>query len=482
MKRFFIYTFFALLIAGPSWSADNFTTSLWIDSSSSASIEEVIISNRFEKVERNNFFNPFTNSTYWLKITPDSAFSSASRILFSNSYNHYESIYFDYGSGRVKKQNFGTFQKSESNTFLPSFELDAKIKAIFVSIKSDTFLYESFHIESEKTVYKSINKLFFFYVLFLGFLLFISAYILLLYLKSKRIILRSYLLYLLSLICMFLFISNLGSYLIWPDLKFSPSYLEGSFSFFTVWSYLELSIRVTKIGSYVPILKKIARLFLFSSLLVQLVIIVGFHPRYLSLTSNFLPLIALIFLIIFSIISLKNKNKHAGIYLFGIISFICGMSVRIFINWGIIPYSMTTDLFVYAGLFIELLLFTFVVITHIEKNIKEYANTQLELIEKSNRINALENDVAQLSVQNKEYDNLDDEAFGLQLNEKLHTELTAREIEVLRALIEGGTQKEIADKLFISLSTLKTHISRVYSKLDSQNRIEAINKAKNLLK
>nr|WP_274600932.1 response regulator transcription factor [Clostridium yunnanense] len=59
--------------------------------------------------------------------------------------------------------------------------------------------------------------------------------------------------------------------------------------------------------------------------------------------------------------------------------------------------------------------------------------------------------------------------------------LSSREIEVLRALIEGLSNKEIGEKLFISVSTVKTHIINIYSKLGVKNRVEAVNEGVKIL-
>jgi len=50
--------------------------------------------------------------------------------------------------------------------------------------------------------------------------------------------------------------------------------------------------------------------------------------------------------------------------------------------------------------------------------------------------------------------------------------LTAREEEVLLAVASGRTNAEIAAELFISLSTVKTHLASLMAKLDARNRVE----------
>lgn len=58
--------------------------------------------------------------------------------------------------------------------------------------------------------------------------------------------------------------------------------------------------------------------------------------------------------------------------------------------------------------------------------------------------------------------------------------LTEREAEVLHLLATGLSNQEIAEKLVISLSTIKTHITRIYSKLDVTSRTQAIVRAREL--
>ncbi len=58
--------------------------------------------------------------------------------------------------------------------------------------------------------------------------------------------------------------------------------------------------------------------------------------------------------------------------------------------------------------------------------------------------------------------------------------LTEREYEVLCLLHEGLSNKEVANKLFISENTVKTHVSNLFVKLDARRRTQAIKKAKDL--
>ena len=54
--------------------------------------------------------------------------------------------------------------------------------------------------------------------------------------------------------------------------------------------------------------------------------------------------------------------------------------------------------------------------------------------------------------------------------------LTDREKEILQFLSKGFQYKEIADKLFLSVETIRTYVRHIYEKLQVHSRIEALNK------
>ena len=58
--------------------------------------------------------------------------------------------------------------------------------------------------------------------------------------------------------------------------------------------------------------------------------------------------------------------------------------------------------------------------------------------------------------------------------------LSKREMEVLESLSSGNTTAQIANQLFISENTVKTHVRHILEKLDASNRVEAVNKANQL--
>jgi len=64
--------------------------------------------------------------------------------------------------------------------------------------------------------------------------------------------------------------------------------------------------------------------------------------------------------------------------------------------------------------------------------------------------------------------------------EALIEPLTDRELDVLRLMAEGLTYKEIAESLFISLNTVRSHVKAIYGKLHVNNRTQAVELARQL--
>jgi LuxR family maltose regulon positive regulatory protein len=58
--------------------------------------------------------------------------------------------------------------------------------------------------------------------------------------------------------------------------------------------------------------------------------------------------------------------------------------------------------------------------------------------------------------------------------------LSQRDLEVLRLVAQGLSNREIADQLYLALSTVKGHIQIIFDKLDVQRRTEAVARAQEL--
>jgi len=72
------------------------------------------------------------------------------------------------------------------------------------------------------------------------------------------------------------------------------------------------------------------------------------------------------------------------------------------------------------------------------------------------------------------------EKFVLDTSLVAQFELSKRELEILNLLAQGHSNQEIAAKLFVSLSTVKTHIQNLFEKLAVKRRLQAVEKARRL--
>jgi NarL family two-component system response regulator LiaR len=72
------------------------------------------------------------------------------------------------------------------------------------------------------------------------------------------------------------------------------------------------------------------------------------------------------------------------------------------------------------------------------------------------------------------------EQFVINESARAHLGITSREIEVLALMSAGHSNEEIARRLFLSLNTVKSHVSHILSKLEVTRRTQAIEKARSL--
>jgi NarL family two-component system response regulator LiaR len=71
-------------------------------------------------------------------------------------------------------------------------------------------------------------------------------------------------------------------------------------------------------------------------------------------------------------------------------------------------------------------------------------------------------------------------AFVLNQDELTRLRLSTRELEVLQLMADGLSNQQIAERLFVSLNTIKTHTSNLFLKMEVERRTQAIEMAKRL--
>ena len=113
----------------------------------------------------------------------------------------------------------------------------------------------------------------------------------------------------------------------------------------------------------------------------------------------------------------------------------------------------------------SVMLIVVIAVYFVQRNKKLKAEAESQELQ----IEALEKRFMELNISPKVED-----ASIEKLNEKIHTPLTEREFEVLSLSFKGKTNSEIAEEVFLSISTVKFHLRNVYGKLGVNNRKEAL--------
>jgi DNA-binding NarL/FixJ family response regulator len=67
------------------------------------------------------------------------------------------------------------------------------------------------------------------------------------------------------------------------------------------------------------------------------------------------------------------------------------------------------------------------------------------------------------------------------INSYLLSPLSKREFEIVQLLYEGSTNNQMAEKLFLSVNTIKTHLKSIYLKLDAGTRLNLMNRLREMM-
>jgi two-component system, sensor histidine kinase LadS len=173
-------------------------------------------------------------------------------------------------------------------------------------------------------------------------------------------------------------------------------------------------------------------------------------------------------LIIYWISSLLLFTKNTFYAFFAIAySLILVLAIDFFILpiLGLPNLGITTGLMKIASVF-EMLILSYAVVYRMRILQKENTDMHASLYQRTNHIEKLEDELLKLKQGEK--------------NKITNANLNGREVEILTMIANNIPTKEMADKLFISVNTVKYHIKNLYDKLEISSRQEAKIKANNI--
>ena len=427
-----------LIVLIPLSAKAQFKTSFYYDTLQKTTIADVptIAFEPFEtKINRG-----LKNGIYWLKI---------------------QNRLIEISSARIRKVR--GFVNAKEIRQLPdfnmiTFEIEAN-KVLYLKVlceKEGGFPLVS-HLKS--SVLKSAQRQFLSYGLYYGLAIVIVILNLFYFFNFKEITFLYYSFFLTGIIFTILFRDGLVPFL------FKSQWLakdgEVIFHFATVSFGILFASEYLRHQLYFPLLKYYA---LFNSLMS--VIFFGlyvFTDTFIWFALAQLSGILLLSVYWISSLLLFNKNKFSAFFAIAY-SFILLLTIDFFILpiFGLPNLGITTALMKVSSVF-EMLILSYAVVYRMRILHKENIDIQASLFQRTSQIEKLEEELNKLK---------------LGENNKITTaNLRGREVEILKMIANGTPTKEMADKLFISVNTIKYHVKNLYDKLEISSRQEAKIKA-----
>lgn len=243
---------------------------------------------------------------------------------------------------------------------------------------------------------------------------------------------------------------------LWPE---TPLFNNYSNTLFAGAANLFMLLFVRKLllsKVYCPAGDKIALLLQYVTIVFMLVALI--HPhRFVVLTGGLLTLIGFPVFIWLGVRAWMADYKIARYYMLGWVGLALGVTIHICSFFAFIPNEIGS-FGLYIGSILEATFFTISIgvrFKHLKSKEQEFTE-KLEEYRKNRQKNenSEQNEPKELP--------------------KHMAALSKRETEVLSLIAIGLTDKEIAERLFISLTTVKAHARNIYSKLDVKNRTEAV--------
>ncbi len=185
-------------------------------------------------------------------------------------------------------------------------------------------------------------------------------------------------------------------------------------------------------------------------------------------------------------LSLKNRYLPAFFYLIAWSIVFISTIIQLCSNFGFIPHEVwIADITEITASCLAAVFFTIGLGYQINLLTNENENARKQIVEYLREINIIKNPLEQEQgkiVHNTEFafPKMDLKIKQEDVNSYALSPLTERELEVLSLIAAGKSNKEMAEMLFVSVNTIKSHILKTYQKLDVNNRIQAVAKASSL--
>ena len=243
-----------------------------------------------------------------------------------------------------------------------------------------------------------------------------------------------------------------------------------------IWAfYILFNRKILNLKEEIPKLDAIVKVVSWSLLGVS---VLFFALRYMIAYESYRTIVALfgvlsilVAFVINFIIFNKIKSKIAIYYVVGSTIFLVSSSIAFYLTAeGKFDTTLSPVNYMQIGSIIEIFMFSLIIAYKIKIDKEKKEELELLYSQKLNEIDALKSKIAYSLEMNK----ADNGHIQLEdLNNISKNKLTKREFEILKLVSQGFNNQDIAEKLFISLNTVKFHLKNIYDKLDVNNRIQA---------
>lgn len=435
----------------------------------------------------------FSSSSIWCKI------KITNRTDNEDWYLHVPQATLDYlelfvfgSDGRILSERTGEFFPFNSRKLkVPDYLFDVKIKknsevTILLNVKSPDGLRIPIKISSAGPLFHFYSEQNFWSGCYFGFLFLIIIYNLCIYFNVKE---RIYLLYVAYITCMAI-ISGLftgqGFSFLWTRFPVINEYVY-------VFPFLGFILGILFIQSLLESKKHVPNIHKGFNVFIGISIISIFLSLSENLTlslylMNFVGVTLPLYIIITGIVIYKQKQRFIKFFILGWVSFFAFLLLECCYNFNWLPINDFSNYVIPIGSSMEAFFLSFALSSKIGIYKREAHTAKREAEGYHNELKEAKKEAENFSFKISEYIKQIDslramielraqEKFDLKDINKILTEpLTEREIETLELIIQGKTNKQVAEEIHISFDAVRARLKRIYEKLEVKNRTEATKK------
>ena len=420
----------------------------------------------------------FTSSAYWVKLSDLNQYDVEKVLSVDNVLIDTLEVYYRQG-GKICSRHSGLmvpFSEKELNATFHAVKIPNAVDddVVYVRFKSKGISIVSLNLQTPSEFVNSQTSRFIFYGVLSGFILILCMGSFILAIVKGRTTLFLLSAHLLVTCLVNWHFQGITPYFIFPEnpninvwLPIVLVVLYLITSQYLAYYLLQVPVYVHRLTwlKYVP----------FGGFLVLVVCVFILDRQLANQICNALGALNLIGLVVVGIICIRNKAPLAIYFTIGWVAYLLFLLPFTLKNSGAIQPNVFSENSPAIGSAVEVAVLGIIALVNLKRKEEELLVQKDTLDKQASTIVDLNKSVKNLETILNQIETTPE---TVNLNHSILMKLSAREMEVVAELIAGLKYKEIANKLFVSENTIKTHIKSIYSKLNVSNKVELINELK----